>query len=128
MGTSRDALEAMVDALNAHDLEAVAALAPGDERFRESNRQMLDTFPDVRIDPMWTVEEGDRAVGWARIRGTHLGGWRDFLPTGRAVDFIGMIALQTDSAGQVVDFWVLNDALSLYLQLGATITPPAATE
>ena len=126
MGDGRNALEAMVAALNNHDLDAIAALAPGDERFRESNRQMLDTFPDVQIEPVWIVEEGDRAVAWSRVRGTHLGGWRDFPPTGRAVDFIGTFAVQTDAQGRIADFWVLNDWLSLYLQLGATVTPPAA--
>jgi len=124
--TPRAVLEAMAAALNAHDLDAVAELAPGDERFRESNRQMLETFPDVRIEPVWVVGEGDRAVGWARIRGTHLGAFRDMPPTGREVDFVGVFGLQTGPDGAVVDFWVLNDWLTLYLQLGATVTPPAA--
>ena len=61
-------LNALLSALNAHDLDAASALAPDNERFRESMRRMLTAFPDVHIDAEWTVADAHKAVAWGHNR------------------------------------------------------------
>ena len=80
-------LDALLSALNAHDLDAISALAPGNERFRESHRRMLTAFPDVYVDAEWTVADGHKAVAWGHITGTHGGEWRSIGPTGARSTF-----------------------------------------
>jgi predicted ester cyclase len=118
------ALDALVSALNAHDLDAVSALAPDNERFRESHRRMLMAFPDVHLDPEWTICDAHKGVAWAHITGTHRGEWRGIGPTGRPIDVRGMVALEVDPEGRVTDFWLVNDWLGIATQLGATLSPP----
>jgi predicted ester cyclase len=114
----------LLAAVNGHDLDVVASLAPGNERFKESFRRLLTAFPDVSIDSEWTVADGDKAVAWAHIRGTHQGEWRGFAPTGRPVDVRGMLAVQVDAGGAVVDFWLVNDWLGIATQVGVELVPP----
>ncbi len=111
--------------VNAHDLEAIAALSPGDDRFRESFRRLLTAFPDVTIEAEWTVAEGDRAVAWSHIEGTHLGEWRGLAATGRPIDVRGMFAVQVNPDGTVSDFWLVNDWLGIATQLGVELKLPA---
>ena len=119
-------LEALLAALNSHDLDAIAELAPSDERFRESHRRMLAAFPDVHVDAEWTVVDSSRGVAWGHITGTHQGEWRGIAPTGRPIDVRGIIALEVDVDGRVSDFWLVNDWLGIATQLGATLTPPSS--
>ena len=77
------AVAAMLRAVNCGDLDAVAVLAPGNERFRDSHRRMLTAFPDVHIDLEWTVTEADKSVAWAHIQGTHRGEWRGIAARGK---------------------------------------------
>jgi predicted ester cyclase len=120
------ALNALLRQLNAHDLDAIASLAPDNARFRESHRRMLAAFPDVHVDAEWTVADADKAVVWGHITGTHQGEWRGIKPTGRAIDVRGVIALAVDPRGRVTDFWLVNDWLGIATQLGATLSPPPA--
>ena len=121
-----EALEALLNALNAHDLDAISALAPGNERFRESHHRMLSAFPDVHVNAEWTVCDQHKAVAWGHITGTQSGEWRGIGPTGRSIDVRGVIALEVDPEGRVTDFWLVNDWLSIATQIGATLSPPTA--
>ncbi len=119
-----ETLAALLRKVNAHDLDAIVALAPENARFRESHRRMLTAFPDVHVDAEWSVADAHKAVVWGHITGTHRGEWRGIEPTGRAIDVRGVIALDVDAAGSVTDFWLVNDWLGIAMQLGATLTPP----
>jgi predicted ester cyclase len=126
MNVPERTLHALLSALNAHDLDAITALAPDDARFRESHRRMLTAFPDIHVDAEWTVADAQKAVAWGHITATHGGEWRGIEATGRAVDVRGIIALDVDDHGHVTDFWLVNDWLGIALQLGATLSPPAS--
>jgi predicted ester cyclase len=116
------ALDALLSALDAHDLAAISALAPDDERFRESHRRMLTAFPDVHVEAEWTVTDAALAVAWGHITGTDRGEWRGIGPTGSAIDVRGMIALEADRDGRVTDSWLVNDWLAVATQIGATLS------
>lgn len=112
------------DALNEGRFDVIDELSD-DPRFRESLRRMVTAFPDIRLDTEWTLSEGHRAMVWTTLRGTHQGEWRGIPPTGKPVEYRGMLAIEVDDADRITDFWVVNDWLSLALQLGATLVPPS---
>jgi hypothetical protein len=87
---------------------------------------MLTAFPDVHVDPEWTITDAHRGVAWGHITGSHQGQWRGIAPTGRPIDVRGVIALEVDLDGRVTDFWLVNDWLTIATQIGATLSPPPA--
>jgi predicted ester cyclase len=89
-GEESTASEAVVgrlhDALNAHDLKAVSALADpeieviaptidaeGRDAFRRMVGMYLDAFPDIRWHVMHQVASGDTVVTEQLVEGTHTG-------------------------------------------------------
>jgi predicted ester cyclase len=121
---AREVLLALAEAASRHDLDAVAQVA-GNDRLQESFGRLLTAFPDVVLTPEWTVLEGDRAVAWAHITGTHQGEWRGLAPTGKPIDVHGMIAVSLAGDGSVADFWLVNDWLGIATQLGVRLELPA---
>ena len=106
------------------DIDTIRNIARND-RLVESFRRLLTAFPDVIVDIEWTITEGDRAAGWASIRGTHLGEWRGLPATGRPIDVRGMLAVQCNG-DHVEDFWLANDWLSIATQIGVQLVLPDA--
>ena len=84
----------------------------------------MTAFPDVSVDVEWTITEGNRAAGFAAIRGTHRGEWRGLPATGRPIDVRGMLAVEVDPDGAVKDLWVANDWLSIAMQIGVPLALP----
>jgi predicted ester cyclase len=87
--------------------EAKAWIAP----FRAS-------FPDVQMEIIDLIAEGDTVVGRFTCSGTHLGDWLGYGPTGRrfeAVDEVGIYRLHD---GRIVETWGIEDNLSRLEQLG----------
>ena len=72
------------------------------------------------------VAEGDKV--WCRLRtnGSHTGEWRGIPPTGRQWTNTGIWFFQV-SDGKIVEAEWKMDELNLLRQLGATISPPAAS-
>jgi predicted ester cyclase len=99
----------VIDELYASALvdEARAWIAP----FRAS-------FPDVQMEIIDLIAEGDTVVGRFTCSGTHLGNWLGYGPTGRrfeAVDEVGIYQLHD---GRIVETWGIEDNLSRLEQLG----------
>jgi predicted ester cyclase len=103
----------------ANDFDAAWALAEGDERFRESHRSLLAGFPDLRLDLQWKDSAANNTMVRARIQGTHRGEWRGIAPTGRSIDVFGIVTLQVDGQGAVVDLWLTSNWPMLAKHLGA---------
>jgi predicted ester cyclase len=117
---ARSVLLALAEAASNGDLAEVERVARND-RLVASFRRLLDAFPDVSVSIEWTIAEGDRASGWAHIRGTHEGVWRGLSPTNRPIDVHGMLAVEVDPDGSVADFWLANDWLSIATQIGVPL-------
>ena len=77
---------AVAEVINGGDLDAVDELyAPGiASAAREWVAPFRAAFPDVRMDTVALVGEGDTVVGQFRCSGTHTGTWMGRPPTGRA--------------------------------------------
>lgn len=121
--SARSVLERLRDGINAGRFEIIDELSDS-ERFRESVHRMVAAFPDVQLISEWVLAEGNRAVTWTKVRGTHLGEWRNIPPTHKTVEYNGVLAIEIDATDRVVDFWVVNDWLSLAQQLGVELVLP----
>ena len=99
--------------------------APTRDGYKQTVLLFRDAFPDLIMTVEDVVAEGDKAVLRFRARGTHLGPFGAFPPSGRTIDFTGTGTARIDD-GKIAELWVNGDLLGLMQQLGAGITPPAA--
>ncbi|MFF5293160.1 ester cyclase [Paractinoplanes globisporus] len=70
----------MYQAANTRDLDAIDEIFAADFRshpmgttgrdpIRRAWRQVTERFPDLRIEPLEVITDGDRAAAWTRIHG-----------------------------------------------------------
>jgi SnoaL-like polyketide cyclase len=86
------------------------------------------TFPDVRISVIDQIVEDEKvAVRWA-IKGTDLGGYQGYLPTGRAINVTGVTIVRFEQDA-LVEGWSEIDTASMLRQLGFVYAsrPPRVT-
>jgi predicted ester cyclase len=75
-------------------------------------------FPDVRMETLELVAEGERVVGRFRCSGTNLGPWRGNEPTGKRMHDIDEVYFFTVSGGRITEAWGLEDTAKRVRQLG----------
>lgn len=121
------------DAWNAHDLAAFDQFMAADVRIHshtpgvetgvglehlKSLAHMLYTgFPDVRLELLDVVAQGDQLAARLWLEGTHQGEFAGMAPTAkrmRVVDF----ALYRIADGKITDVWSVVDMLGMREQLG----------
>jgi steroid delta-isomerase-like uncharacterized protein len=73
-------------------------------------------FPDIRIDIIETVSQGDKVCVRCVVEGTHTGEGIGIPPTGRKVSFGGMCIVRVEN-GKFVEVWNQYDFIALYNQL-----------
>jgi predicted ester cyclase len=106
--------------LNEGQLEVVdelysAQMAPG---VREWIEPFRDAFPDVRMEVVELIAEGDKVVARFRCSGTHAGEWRGNPPTGRRFEDVDEVYIFTVRDGRIVGAWGIEDTLTRLRQLG----------
>jgi predicted ester cyclase len=99
----------LIDELYAPDLTA------GARKWIEPFRV---AFPDVEMETIELVAEGDRVVGRFRCSGTNLGPWRGQEPTGRRMERIDEVYFFTVVDGRITEAWGLEDTAKRIKQLG----------
>jgi predicted ester cyclase len=99
----------VIDELYAPELAAAARrwIAP----FRAS-------FPDVHMEIVELIAEGDKVVGHFTCSATHLGPWLGQAPTGRRFERVDEVAIFRFRDGRIVHAWSLEDSLGRLRQLG----------
>lgn len=99
----------VIDDLYAPALAAAARrwIAP----FREA-------FPDVHMEIVDLIAEGDKVVGRLTCSGTHQGTWRGHPPTGRRFRNIAEVYIFTIRDGRIVHAWGLEDTHTRMQHLG----------
>jgi predicted ester cyclase len=75
-------------------------------------------FPDVRMETVELVAEGERVVGRFRCSGTNLGPWRGREPTGKRMHDIDEVYFFTVRRGRITEAWGLEDTAKRIRQLG----------
>ena len=76
------------------------------------------SFPDVHMEVVELIAEGDKVVGRFTCSATHLGTWLNQAPTGRRFERVDEVAIFRLRDGRIVHAWSLEDTLGRLRQLG----------
>jgi predicted ester cyclase len=116
---------AIAAVINGGDLDAVDALyAPEIARAaKEWVAPFREAFPDVRMETVALVAEGDTVVGHFRCSGTQTGPWMGRTGTGRAFRDVREVYWFTVRGSRIVDWWGLEDNDDRRRQLRGTGGP-----
>lgn len=119
-----------VEAFNDHDLDGYIAELADDSRFtdpveegltkaetRAYLEELVEAFPDVRIEPERVIASGNETAMECTFHGTQEGEFNGIPPTGETVDdtFVSLITVSDDGITSWTDYW---DRMSLAEQLG----------
>ena len=76
------------------------------------------SFPDVHMEIVELIAEGDKVVGRFTCSATHLGEWLGQAPTGRRFERVDEVSIFRFRDGKIVHAWSLEDTRSRLQQLG----------
>ena len=76
----------------------------GREQFKKASAALLEAFPDIRIEVVETIAEGDNVVTRWRAKLTHLGDAFGIAATGASTDVRGMTWMKV-ADGRIVRGW-----------------------
>ena len=76
------------------------------------------SFPDVHMEIVELIAEGDKVVGRFTCSATHLGAWLGQAPTGRRFERVDEVSIFRFRDGKIVHTWSLEDTRSRLQQLG----------
>jgi predicted ester cyclase len=79
------------------------------------------SFPDVHMEVIDLIAEGDKVVGRFECSGTHAGEWRGHPPTGRRFERVDEVYLFRLRDGKIADAWGLEDSADRLRQLDLPI-------
>jgi predicted ester cyclase len=110
----------ITEVLNGGRLEAIdelyaPELAPAARRWIAPFRA---SFPDVHMEVMELIGEGDKVVGRFTCSATHLGAWLGHAPTGRRFERVDEVSIFRLRDGRIIQVWSLEDTLGRLRQLG----------
>ena len=76
------------------------------------------SFPDMRMDIVDLIAEGDTVVGRFTCSGTHLGAWLGHPPTGRRFEAVDEVYIFRFASDRIAEAWGIEDNLGRLEQLG----------
>jgi predicted ester cyclase len=76
------------------------------------------SFPDVQMELLELVAEGDRVVARFACSATHTGEWRGHAPTGRRFEGVDEVYFFTFDGDHITAAWGIEDTLERFRQLG----------
>ena len=78
----------------------------------------LESFPDVQMEIVELIAEGETVVGRFRCSATNLGPWRGQPPTGRRFERVDEVYIYRVNDGRITEAWGIEDNRSRERQLG----------
>jgi predicted ester cyclase len=105
------------EVFNGGRLEVIDELAGAARRWIAPFRA---SFPDVHMELVELIAEGDKVVGRFTCSATHLGEWLGQAPTGRRFERVKEVWILRFRDGRIVHVWLLEDTLDRLRQLGLT--------
>jgi predicted ester cyclase len=110
----------VAEVLNGGHLEVIDELytpevAPAARRWIAPFRA---SFPDVHMEIVELIAEGDKVAGRFTCSGSHLGEWLGQAPTGRRFEGVDEVSIFRFRDGKIVHAWSLEDTRSRLQQLG----------
>jgi predicted ester cyclase len=110
-------------AINTGDLDRAAELST--ERAARRTRSWVPpfraAFPDVRMEEVELIGEGETIVGRFTCSATHRGEWRGHAATGRRFEDVDEVYFFHFEGERISDFWGLEDTASRVRQLGMSV-------
>jgi predicted ester cyclase len=79
-----------------------------------------ESFPDVRMDVLELICEGEKVVGRFHCSATNLGPWRGNPPTGRRFEKVDEVYIFRVVDGRIAEAWGIEDTVARERQLGLT--------
>jgi predicted ester cyclase len=76
------------------------------------------SFPDMRMEVLELVAEGDTVVARFACSATHLGEWRGHQPTGRRFERVDEVYFFRFEGDRIAAAWGIEDTLDRFDQLG----------
>jgi steroid delta-isomerase-like uncharacterized protein len=99
----------------------------GPVEFKPFYQGFRAAFPDISIELVHVLSQGNMAVAHCRVIGTHKGSTLGFPATNRAIDMQGF-ALGRFERGLLIEGWNCFDFLGMYQQLGIQLNLPEASQ
>ncbi|MGC3988753.1 MAG: ester cyclase [Chthoniobacteraceae bacterium] len=93
----------------------------GPEGFLAFQSAILQTLPDVQVEILNVLAEGDHVSVFWRVSATHTGHGMGFTPTGKPVTFQGSSWLRCQN-GRMVEGWDTWNQAALFATLAAPST------
>ena len=108
------------EAVNAGRDEVVDELFTAERagRVREWFGAFRRSFPDMQMELLELVAEGDRVVPRFACSATHSGDWRGHPPTGRRFEGVDEVYFFTFASERISAVWGIEDTLERFRQLG----------
>jgi predicted ester cyclase len=109
----------VAEVFNGGRLEAIdelytPELAPAARRWIAPFRA---SFPDLHMEIVELIAEGDKVVSRFTCSATHLGKWLGHAPTGRRFERVDEVAIFRLGDGRITLAWSLEDSMSRLRQL-----------
>ena len=82
------------------------------------------SFPDVRMEIVELIAEGDTVAGRFTCTATHTGTWQEHLPTGHRFEHVDEVGIYRFRHARITAAWTLEDNLSRLRQLGLIPSTP----
>jgi steroid delta-isomerase-like uncharacterized protein len=99
----------------AHGLAPDGAPMRGPEAFKPFYTRFREAFPDIHIEVLRTITEGEFVTAHCHVTATHTGKSLG-PPTRKPIDFYGMAIVRVRD-GKVIEAWNNFDFLSFYQQI-----------
>ena len=97
----------------------------GTAELRHGLTMLRRAFPDFHFIVEDQMADRDRVILRYRGRGTHHGEFKGVPPTGRPIDYTGIIIVRLED-GRIAELWAQPDQLTVLQQLGARVVVPEA--
>jgi ketosteroid isomerase-like protein len=106
-------------AVNSGDVELATQLCTGRAARRLPSwvPPFRAAFPDVHMETVELIGEGETVVGRFLCSGTHQGEWRGHPPTGRRFENVDEVYFFRFEGERIADFWGIEDTESRLRQL-----------
>lgn len=93
---------------------------PMARRWRRWVAPFLASFPDMRMEIVQLVTEGDTVAGRFTCSATHMGDWRGHAASGGRFENVDEVYFFKFEDGRIAEAWGLEDTLDRMRQLGLT--------
>jgi steroid delta-isomerase-like uncharacterized protein len=90
----------------------------GPAEFKPFFKSFISAYPDIHVDVIETITDGDRVAARCHVKGTHQGHGLNLAPTGEKVDFTGMVIVHLKD-GKIHRSWNEFNFMQMYTQLKA---------